>query len=248
MSTIRTVRILVAAVTASLLIAAVAPAATAPQPVVTLKGSVTPNHGVRGTPLTLNIDTGFKSVPAGGNFVLQSLDYLFPAAAVTNGKLFPSCSVNKLRAAHGILSACPKGSKIGTGVGYGIAVAIGVASHGNITLFNGPGGKSITMNIDIEHPAVVNSTWTAPLTRTHGKYGYKLSVKLPPELKTIIGGDIVVTRIVAKTGATITVHGKKRGYIEGVKCPKGGKAPFHADFVFNQGASAHADANITCKG
>ena len=247
MSTIRIVRILATAATALLLLAAVAPAADAPQPVVTLKASINPNHGKPGTPLTLNIDTRFKSVPAGGNFVLQSLDYLFPAAAVTNGKLFPSCSVNKLKAAHGILSVCPKGSKIGTGVGYGLATAIGVASHGNLTLFNGPGGKSITMNIDIEHPAVVNDTWTAPLTRVHGKYGYKLSVKLPPDLKTIIGGDIVVTRIVAKTGATTTVHGKKRGYIEGKKCPKSGKAPVHADFVFNQNAKTSVDTNVVCK-
>lgn len=265
MPSIRTVRIAATAAAATLLLAAVAPAADAPHPVVTLSGSVSPNHLTKPhQPLKLSLHTTIKSVPNGSNFVLQSIDYKLPKGAVANGKLFPSCKASKLKAAHGILSKCPKGSKIGKGIAKGTAVALGISSHGDITLFNGPGGKSITVNIDIEHPAVINETFSAPLKKTSGKYGYESKVGVPDTLKTIIGGDIVATSIDFSISATRTVNGVKRGYIEGVKCPKSGKAPMHADFAFKRrvnpatGASdpnsntfvdakASDDATITCK-
>jgi hypothetical protein len=240
-------RIAALAVATTLVLVAIAPAADGPRPVVTLTGAISPKGRIRThTPLTIEIGTSFKSVPPGGNFVLQSFDYLFPKGAVTNGRLFPSCSARKLKAAHGVLGMCPKGSKIGSGVATGIAVAIGVKSHGNLTLFNGPGGKSVTMNVDIEHPAIINETWSAPLVRLHGKYVLKLSAKVPDSLKTIIGGDIVVTKIDVTVGATRIVKGVQRGYTEAVNCPRNRKAPFHADFTFNQGAKASADATIAC--
>jgi hypothetical protein len=231
----------------ALLLVAIATAADAPRPVVKLTGSVLPRGAIKpGTPLKLIIGTSIKSVPAGGNFVLQSHDYLFPRGASVNGRLFPSCKVSTLKAAHGNLSACPRGSKIGSGVATGIAVAIGVKSHGNLTLFNGPGGRSITLNADVEHPAVINETWSAPLERVSGKYALKLMDTLPDTLKTIIGGDIVVTNIKVTTFATRVVNGRTRGYIEAVNCPKSGAAPFHADFTFNHGAKASADSTIAC--
>jgi hypothetical protein len=250
MLTPRTTLIATLAVASTLAAAATAvvPAAGGPVPVVKLTGTISPANGKlkAGTPLTVRIDARFSSVPPGGDFVLQSHDYLFPRGASVNGKLFPSCKVSTLKAAHGNLGACPKGSKIGTGVATGIAVAIGVKSHGNITLFNGPGGKSITLNIDIEHPAVINETWSASLQKTSGKYALKLSESIPDTLKTIIGGDVVVTSIDVTTFATRVVNGRKRGYVEAVNCPKSGKAPFHADFIFNQGARASADSTIAC--
>jgi hypothetical protein len=229
-------------------LAGLAPAADAPAPVVGLSAVISPHKGAikPHTSLTLKIKTSFKSVPAGGNFVLQSLDYLFPKGAAANGRLFPSCSAAKLAAAHGLLRTCPKGSKIGSGVATGTAVALGITSSGKLTLFNGPGGKSITMNIDIEQPALINATFSSPLVKSHGRYAYKLSVTVPDSLKTILGGDIVVSKIDVTTGATRVVHGLKRGYIETVKCPKRGKVPLHADFTFNQGATAVADTTVAC--
>jgi hypothetical protein len=246
MPTFRIVRVASLAAATTLALAVVAPAADAPKPVVALTASISPSRGhiKPGTPLTLNVDTTFKSVPAGGNFVLQRLDYLLPQGAVQNGKLFPSCTVEKLARAHGQLSACPKGSKVGSGTAYGTAVAIGVSSSGRLTLFNGPGGKSLTMNLNVTTPALINATFSTPLVKTSGRYGYKLSATIPDQLKTILGGDIVVSRIDVTAGATRIVHGVKRGYIEGVKCPKSHKAPVHADFVFNQGAKASADTTI----
>jgi hypothetical protein len=248
MATKRITRIASLAALVALGLTAGAPAANGPAPVVKVTGTISPKRGhiQPGTPLTLKLDTRFRSVPAGGNFVLQSLDYLFPKGASINGRLFPSCKAGTLEAAHGVLSTCPKGSKIGSGVASGIAVALGVKSSGKLTLFNGPGGKSITMNIDVEHPAAINETFSAPLTKAKGKYAYKLSVTIPDTLKTIIGGDVVVTRILVTNGASRMVNGVKRGWTEAVNCPKSGKAPLHADFTFNQNAKASTDTTVAC--
>jgi hypothetical protein len=250
MPSIRTVRIAATAAAATMLLAAVAaPAANAPHAVVTLTGSVSPNHLTKPhQPLKLSLKTTIKSVPAGANFVLQSIDYKLPKGAVANGKLFKSCSAAKLKAAHGILSRCPKGSMIGKGKAFGTAVALGISSHGDITLFNGPGGKSITVNIDIEHPAIINETFSAPLKKTSGKYGYESKVKVPDTLKTIVGGDIAASKITFSIFGTTKVKGVTRGYIEGVKCPKSGKAPMHADFAFKRRvnpATGQFDRNST---
>src|SRR4051794_32402521 len=118
----------VAAALALVAMAGGAPAADAPasRPVVTMSAQVAPSARPipPGTPLTLRLHTGFASVPAGGNFVLQHAEYRFGNGARFNGELFPSCSAAKLRRAHGRLSVCPKGSKIGHGVATGRAVAV----------------------------------------------------------------------------------------------------------------------------
>jgi hypothetical protein len=199
---------------------------------------------VPGTPLSLTLDTRFSSTPPGGDFVLQRLDYVFPPGTVVNGRLFPSCDAATLERAHGRLSACPKGSKIGSGYAAGTAVALGVTSRANVTLFNGPGGRSVTMNASITTPALINTTLSAPLVPRRGP-AYTLSVVLPDSLKSILDGDIVASVIHVTTGATRVVHGRRRGYIETVRCPRHG-ARIHGRFTFSQGASASADTTVAC--
>lgn len=251
MISIRTGRIAAVAAAATLLIAAAAPAADAPTtPVSALTGSITPSKVTKiGTPITLKFNVKFTH-PAASRFELQKLVFKFPHGAVTNGKIFPSCDANKLSRAHGQLSVCPKGSKIGGGLAVGTAVDIGVTSSGKVTLFNGPGGKTVTLNVNIVTPALINVTLSAPLKKTSGKYGYVSTIPLPDSLQTILGGPIVVKSIGTTIGATATIKGKKRGYIEsGITCPKGGKLPFHGDFFFNDGTTSSttsADTNIKC--
>lgn len=257
----RVARIASAAAAVSFLFVAAAPAADAPTLKGTLTASISPNKAEKppkngfGTPVMLKIDNKFEQ-PAGTTFVLQSLNYQFPGGAsiVTNGKLFPSCSAAKLQAARGVLSKCPKGSKIGSGKATGTAVELGITSSGAVTLFNGPGGKSITMNINIIRPAAINATFSAPLKKTKGKYGYKLTVSVPKSLQSILDGPIVVKRIQATTSATLMINGKRRGYIEGKSnaCPKSGKLPIRGNFFFEDAltkvdATSTTDAVIKCR-
>jgi len=234
----------------SALTAAVAPAAEAPapRPVVRLTARISPSELPipAGTPLTLRLHTLFSSVPAGGNFVLQRAEYRFGRGARFNGALFPSCSAAKLRRAHGRLSACPKGSRVGYGVATGRAVAVGVTSSGRVTIFNGPRGRSIVLNFVVVNPALINATFEARLVRLHGRrYAFKLSSAVPPELQRILDGDVVVQRLDVTTGATLRIGGRMRGYFEAAACPKRGSA-VHGDFQFNQGASATADLKVRC--
>jgi len=224
---------------------AAAPAAT---PVVKIRGSISPSRRlVPGTPLSFRLDTLFTSRPLGADLVLQRLDYLFPHDAVVNGRLFPSCDAAALQRAHGRLGVCPTGSRIGGGFATGTAVAIGVTSRAAVTLFNGPGGRSITMNVSIVTPALINTTFSSPLvTLRGGPYANRLTIVLPDNLKSILDGDIVTSRIDVTTGATRVVHGVRRGYIEAQHCPRNGKAHVHGDFTFSQGATASADTMVVC--
>jgi hypothetical protein len=247
MPTSRVARTAIAAAVASVAIAATAPAADPALPTGTLTATITPKQlqkppaNGHGTPLSLKVVTTFKQ-PAGTIFVLKKIDYLFPKGAVTNGNVFPSCKASVLQAAHGALNKCPAGSKIGSGVATGTAVEIPVTSTGKITIFNGPGGKSVTVNIKITNPAQINETFSSPLKKLKGgKYGYRSTINVPPRLQEILDGPIVVKKLVYTLGASRTIKGVKRGYIEGVKCPKNGKAPFHAEYFFKD-AETQIDA------
>jgi len=223
-------------------------AAPAPTPVVKLAGSLSPSAGLRpGTPVAFTLDTRFASDPPGGDFVLQRLVYLFPHGTVVNGRLFPACDAATLERAHGRLGACPKGSQIGRGFATGTAVALGVTSRAVVTLFNGPGGRSITMNVSIVTPALIDATFSAPFATLHGgPWANKLTVVLPDSLESILVGDIVTSRIHITTGATRVVHGVRRGYVEAQRCPRSGRARIHGDFTFSQGATASADTTVVC--
>jgi hypothetical protein len=257
MQSIRAGRIAAAAAVASLIVAAASPAANTPGgPTLSAKVSVSPNHLVpgltnkHGMPITLKFHLGITH-PADSRYRLDNVVVKFPSGVgAPHGELFPSCSVAQLEKAHNRLSACPKGSKVGRGRAVGTAVDIGVTSSGKLTLFNGPKGKSITFNVNITTPALINKTFSAPLKKTGGRYGYVLTNNIPTELQNILDGPIIVKSIDVTTGATIVKNGVRRGYIEAFKCPKSHKAPLHVDSSFNTDtgltASASTDTNIAC--
>jgi hypothetical protein len=257
MQSIRVGRIAVAAAAAICIVAAASPAASTPGgPVATVKTSVSPNHLVpgltnaHGMPITLKFHLGITH-PADSRYRLDKVTVRFPSGVgKPNGNLFPSCSVKQLEQAHNRLSACPRGSKIGSGRAVGTAVDIGVTSSGKLTLFNGPGGKSITFNVNITTPALINKTFSAPLKKTSGRYGYVLTSPVPTELQNILDGPIIVKSIDVTTGLTRVVRGVRRGYIEAYKCPRSHKAPLHVDTSYNTDsgltATSSADTSIAC--
>ncbi|HZV75571.1 MAG TPA: hypothetical protein VFF79_17815 [Conexibacter sp.] len=252
MQSIRTARIATAAAAATLLLAGTASATAVPGLTTAIRASVSPNHLVRGLtnahgmPITLKVAIDITH-PAGSRYQLQRVIFKFPnGVGKPNGNLFPSCSAATLLRAHNRLSACPRGSLVGRGRATGTAVDIGVTSSGALTLFNGPGGKSIVFNVNIITPALINDTFTAPLQKTSGRFGYVLTNPIPTDLQNILDGPIIVRHIDVTTGLTRVVRGVRRGYIEAFKCPKSHKAPVHADFFFSQGATSSADSNIAC--
>jgi hypothetical protein len=252
MRTLRTGRIAAAAIAATLVVAAAAPTAGA---AVTagVQFRVSPNRLQRppangfGTPIKLTTKQTLTH-PADSTLRLTRVSVLLPGGvAVPNGKLFPSCSKDALNRARGRLSVCPRGSLVGRGIATGTAVDIGVTSSGRLTFFNGPGGRSLTLNVSIINPALINATFTAPIKKISGRYGYSVTFNIPAQLQTILDGPIVVRRIDATIGTTIMVRGRRRGYIEATRCPRGRRVPAEASFTFDDGSVARDGTEIACR-
>jgi hypothetical protein len=251
MPTIRTARIVGVVAAASLLLATAATADAPIQPIVKQVATASPSKITKaGTPVALTINTIFSTNPAGHPApTISKAVVLFPNVAVTNGRYFPSCSAAQLTRAHNVLSKCPKGSQIGSGLVHALAVELGVKSIAKAALFNGPHGKSITFNFHATVPADINESFDAPLKRMHGKYGYSLTLNLPHSLQEILPEVFVsVNNFKVTTKGTVKVHGKTRGYIEtSTKCPKGGKAfPLHGDYTFIDGTHTTSDTTVKC--
>jgi hypothetical protein len=241
MSRTRAGRTLAAAAAATLLLAA-APAAMATQS--TISGKISPNKGKPGTPLALTI--GFTITRENGeNNTLRKVVLDFPPNAVANGAKFPSCMpavINARRSFNG----CPRGSLIGRGSLVADVPAADVFNvPGKVTLFNGQGGKSITVHIYAENPVLISEAFTAPLKKTGGRYGYKLTANIPPTLQEIADGWFAEVK---RFSTTVNAKWRGRGYIEAKKCPKNGRAPIAGAFDFLREASpTSALGIITCK-
>jgi hypothetical protein len=232
----------------------------------TITGSVKPNSHVKpGTPLTLKV--AFTLNPTGGLLpgTLSSVIVQLPPQAVDNGALFPSCTPETINAVSGSGKNCPKGSRIGKGDIRADVWAVDNLRNvpASIEFYNGPGGKSLTMLVHVIRPARVNVAFKAPLVRTHGRYGYKLTAPIPDILQDLQGAGggwyPAVRKLSATVGTTMKVRGRTRGYIEAKRCPKSGKVPLAGTFNFKDldtstpaqpgtdNAATTAQGMITCK-
>ena len=250
MRPIRTGRVALAAL-AAILLAAAAPTAGAAVP-ARLGVSISPKRVGRaragvGTSVKLKNTIVFTH-PDDSSIRLRRVTLLLPGGVgKPNGNLFPSCKAGTLNRARGRLSVCPRGSKVGSGIARGTAVDIGVTSSGRMTFFNGPGGRSLTLNVSIINPALVNATFSAPIKKISGRYGYSVTFRIPPQLQTILDGPIVVRSIDATVGATRVVRGVRRGYIEALRCPRSRRAPARGQFSFDDGTMTTAETAIACR-
>src|SRR6185503_7636688 len=105
--------------------------------------------------------------------------------------------------------------------------------------------RSFVLNFLVINPVLIDTTFEAPIKRLHGgRYVLELTTEVPPELRSVLDGDVVVERLDITTGATRVIDGRRRGYFEAAYCPRNGGSAIHADFQFNQGASASADFTV----
>jgi hypothetical protein len=245
MPPIRVTRTLLAA-TAALLVAA-APAAAQSS---SIGGKISPDRGRPGTPLRLTLNFALDPAPGQAPGTLNRAVLQFPPNATVNGKLFPSCSADTINKAGGRFTKCPKGSQIGKGSLKGDVFNLDLSMvPGRVTLFNGPGGKSITVHIYLTNPALISIAFQAPLVKTKGRYGYKLTAPVPEGLQTLIQPDSFagLRTFTSTVGITKKVKGRTRGYIEAKRCPKNGRVPVAGQFFFNETPSTSATGEIKCR-
>jgi hypothetical protein len=220
------------------------------QPSARLTGSIVPlaasgAEGGTGVPIQLQLGIAI-SHPDSRGFPLRRVVVKFPPGALANGALFPSCDSAALKAAHGRVGVCPRASKIGSGSATVSLADLNLQTRAVLTLFNGPGGNSVTFNVNISSPSHLNVTFSAGLRQAPGKYGYVLTSRIPATLQQIVGSPVLVKRIHVTVGALQVIDGIRRGYLETLGCPSSHHVPFHADVFFKPRANAGADAMVRC--
>lgn len=200
-------RTLVAAAATALLLAT-APAAMGATG--TLRGSINPDKGPVGSPINLKI--GFTVAPDPGRErpIISNVDLYFPPNARTNGAKFPSCSPEVINARKSF-AGCPKGSKIGTGLAKADVPATDVFNvPARLTMFNGPGGRSVTIHVDAQNPVVISLAYKAPLIKTKGRYGYHLLVAAADgaagDRRRLVRRGLLVQRLGRRDVQRHTVH------------------------------------------
>jgi hypothetical protein len=141
---------------------------------------------------------------------LHNTTLRFPKGAVVNGRFFPKCKFTAI-VARGP-KACPKGSKLGGGTAKGAAPPIVDSVNATVQLFNGvPVGKDPTLIIyslpDLGPVLTMEGTLKSSGA---GKYGYVLSVDIPP-IKTLPSApDASVTFFDATVKNLSVKRGKRR--------------------------------------
>lgn len=240
-------RALVAA-TATALLLATAPAAMG-QP-NSLNGSINPDKGPIGSPIRLTIGFRLDADPGKEAGTLTKVDLFFPPNARTNGALFPSCSPDTINARRSF-AGCPKGSKIGTGrIKADVPAADVFNVPATMTIFNGRGGKSVTIHIYAENPVLISEAFTAPLQKTSGRFGYHLTAPIPYTLQEINDGWFTQVRSLTSTiNASITRGGRRIPYIQSTTlCPKSLSVPIASRIAFLRDyAPISQNATIKCR-
>ena len=198
------------------------------------------------TPTNLSVNLKFHGPNGKSADTLTGVILKFTYGAKLNGSLFPSCTAETINDKK----PCPKGTQIGSGTALGI---VGGDSDNptkepiKVTLYNGPGGKSIVFRIQGDAPVVIDIAFDAPLkTFTSGNYNFQLTVKVPDSLQVIAGLPVSLDYFNVNVGANRKVKGRKRGYIETLICPPLALVHIQGDFTFLDADPFHIDTYIHC--
>jgi hypothetical protein len=216
-------------------------AAQAVTPTTALKASVSPTkHGTKKKPrnVKLNIELITQPNPNDGPFATKSTVVHFDKNLKFGGKYVKTCSADKVRSNN---TACPKGSKVGTGSATG--VALGLTENLTVTAYNGPGGNKIELLVDGTSPLTIHDVIEGKLQSDKGKFGKKLVVAIPDTLQQPAPGAFA-TLTDFKTSVKGT-GSKKRPYIGLAGCTKK-KLHFQSDFVFTDGSTSTATTTSKC--
>lgn len=212
--------------------------------------------------------TGFPTQPKNvkltlsGRMIGDDVEGMFPATttkivwwfthgARVNGALFRHCDPRRLAILRGSPRACPRGSRIGGG--WVVATAISVTARVRIDIYNGRGGRSMIFYFSTERPVVVNDMLVAPFQRLRGgRYGFKLTMRIPEGLQELSPGMVTSVRDFTATVGGMTATGRvggrrvKRGFIETMACPPGALVTARGEFSFRTIAPITVDSYLGC--
>ena len=217
-------------------------AAQAVTPTTALKTSVSPTkHGTKKKPrnVKLNIELITQPNPNDGPFATKTTVVHFDKNLKFGGKYSKTCSADKVSSNN---TACPKGSKVGTGSATG--VALGLTENLTVTAYNGPRGNKIELLVDGQSPLQIHSVIEGKLQSDSGLYGQKLVVAIPEALQqpapgafaTLVQFDTTINRVLGK---------KKKPYV-GIQACKDKQVSLGVDYKYTDGTSKSTSTTTKC--
>lgn len=245
----------------ALIAAAVAFAA----PTTTLEIKTSPNKASKSKKklqaIRLTINTTFSDPAAPQPPPLRKVVIRFNSGGTYNGKLFPKCKFSAIQAKGP--SACPKGSKIGSGTATASAQPVIALVNAKVTIYNGElknGVPSVILyNVpDISSPIAVQGTVekkSASACGDGGKCDYVLTFNVP-DIPTLPGQPNASVLTVKTQTSKVFIKKKKkvRGKKRTVKIPLigaptkcTGKWVAESNVTFADGSTASAKTSASCK-
>jgi hypothetical protein len=249
-----------------LLVALVVTSVALAAPTTTLVIKTTPNKASKSkkklTPIRLGINVAFSDPAAPQPPPLRKVVIRFNEGGTYNGKLFPKCKASALLAKGP--SACPKGSKIGSGTATASAQPVIALVNAKLTIFNGlPKGGLPTVVLyavpDISSPLTIEGTVAKkPSTSCSGGAGkcdYVLTFDVP-DIPTLPGQPNASVLTTNTTTSNVFIKKKKKvnGKKRTVKIPLigapvkcTGKWVADSSVTFADGSVATANTSAACK-
>lgn len=215
--------------------------ATAQTPVETtvkIKANVIPNKA--GTPrnpqgVKIRASATFHTPDGYEKPVVTHGFALLPRAGEWNGGRYPKCTKRILdrQGPRG----CPKRSRIGWA--RGTAYADTVITKPKIEIFNG-GRKLALAYVTLYHPALVQEAVPVRIQKLRrGRWGYKVSVRVPVALQVVAGVPIAARSIRGQVG-----RGK---IITTTSCPRNRRWNYKVRTFFDNGASHTHNGFVRCR-
>ena len=248
----RRLGIIAAALTAILVVAAVALAEQ--QNTYTVNGKVTPTKAgttKKPTPVKINFDYTVGEVNNQRPNPTKKYAIAFDGIR-TNGGKFPACPAKKINAAAGDVSGCPAGSAVGSG---SISAEVGAPSDPTtkvpckltLTVYNG-GQNKAALFIKGGPPTCPTAQAKAiDASYIQSSKGTSLQFVVPPELLHQLGLDIATTNVQSTIKLlTRKVKGKTYGYYESVGGCKGGRRNITVSFTSESNVTKKAQKTLHC--
>jgi hypothetical protein len=180
--------------------------------------------------------TNFISTDGNQPNVANTTTIFFPKQLVNNAKYFPSCSKGQIDGQSSIPAKCKKalvgsGKATAAGGNPGTPINPGLTENLTVKAYNGPKGKSLLLVLNGSSPlAITNRVIEGKMSKTRGKFGFKLAFTVPFDLQYQQGLQTPQTHFDVKI-KSITTKAKIRGkktkvpYLGLTSCPKSHKLP-----------------------
>lgn len=237
------IRTLAAALAAAALAAVAAPVALAADHTQQLNiGAELVRQQKGGRPWIVNLSLGANlgmsdnSVPAPVNHMV----FQFTRGAQVHPEAFATCTAPVLQEKGPM--GCPQKARLGGG--RAVANALMTDFPADVTVFNGPkagSGRKILIYARALQTVVILLEGT--LTRTSGKYGFKLDVPVG-RIRTVGDNDAAITLF------DVTVGGTGKGGVPFIEAPTSCTRPgwpFFSSFTYADGSSGTSAATIPCQ-